>query len=162
MKDETTPSRHQHMPRNVNRVHEEEIAASGFNTRLAVWLTEHVGTMWTAYTFAVLAIIGLFAILGLLSPIIALLVAWLSQTFIQLVLLPIIMVGQNVLGRKAELQADEEYKTTMKSYSDIEAVMKHLDDQDEKIIALNQLIKVQTESILVLVQDMKKDTTRQG
>src|SRR5260370_41181032 len=98
-----------HTPRNVNRVQAAEIAAAGVNTQLAVWLTEHVGTMWTAYAFAVLAIIGLFAILGLLSPIIALLIAWISQTFLQLVLLPVIMVGQNVLGRNAELQADESF-----------------------------------------------------
>ena len=69
MKEETLVR--QHTPRNVNRVHEAEIAAAGFNTQLAVWLTEHVGTMWTAYGFAVLAIIGLFAILGLLSPLVA-------------------------------------------------------------------------------------------
>jgi uncharacterized membrane protein len=157
MKNETLVA--QHVPRNVNRVHEAEIAAAGFNTRLAVWLTEHVGTMWTAYTFAVLAIIGLFAILGLLSPIVALLVAWLSQTFIQLVLLPIIMVGQNVLGRKSELQADEAYKTTMKTYADIEAVMKHLDEQDRKILALDQLIKERTESILCIVRELAKNST---
>ncbi len=34
----------QYTPRNVNRVHEAEIAAAGFNTQIAVWLTEHVGT----------------------------------------------------------------------------------------------------------------------
>lgn len=152
----------QHTPQNVNRVHAAEIAAAGFNTQLAVWLTEHVGTMWTAYTFAVLAIIGLFAILGLLSPIIALLVAWLSQTFIQLILLPIIMVGQNVLGRKSELQADEAFHTTMKTYADTEALINHLNEQDEKILALEKLIKDQTDSILSIVQDMAKDTTRQS
>jgi len=152
----------QHTPRNVNLVHEAEIAAAGFNTQLAVWLTEHVGTMWTAYAFAVLAIIGLFAILGLLSPLVALLVAWISQTFIQLVLLPIIMVGQNVLGRKSELQADEAYATTMKTYADIEAVMKHLNEQDEKIFELEQLIKGQTDSILSVVQDLAKHTTQRG
>jgi ABC-type multidrug transport system fused ATPase/permease subunit len=149
-------------PRNVNRVHAAEIAAAGFNTQIAVWLTEHVGTMWTAYAFAVLAIIGLFAILGLLSPIVALLIAWISQTFLQLVLLPVIMVGQNVLGRKSELQADESYATTMKTYADIEDVLKHLDKQDEKILALEQLIKEQTDSILSIVQDLAKDTTQRG
>jgi uncharacterized membrane protein len=158
MKNDTHPIHH--IPQNVNRVHAAEIAAAGFNTQLAVWLTEHVGTMWTAYTFAVLAIIGLLAILNLLSPIVALLVAWLSQTFIQLVLLPIIMVGQNVLGRKSELQADEAYRTTMKTYADTEVLIKHLDKQDEKIFALEQLIKSQTDSILSIVQDMAKDTTR--
>src|SRR5438876_3537414 len=124
---------HPYQPRNVNKLHKEQLAAAGINAKIAVGLTKRVGTMWTAYSFAVLAIIGLFAILGLLTPIVALLVAWLSQTFIQLVLLPIIMVGQNVLGRKSELQADEAYATTMKTFADIEAVMKHLNQQDEKI-----------------------------
>jgi uncharacterized membrane protein len=152
----------QHTPRNVNRVQEAEIAAAGFNTQLAVWLTEHVGTMWTAYVFAVLAAIGLFGILSLLSPIVALLVSWISQTFIQLVLLPIIMVGQNVLGRKSELQADEAYATTMKTYADMETVMKHLDDLDAKLLALEQLMKAQTNSILSVVQNLPKDGTQQG
>ena len=160
MKKETPLT--QHIPRNVNRVHAAEIAAAGINTQIAVWLTEHVGTMWTAYAFAVLAIIGLFAILGLLSPIVALLIAWISQTFLQLVLLPVIMVGQNVLGRKSELQADESYATTMKTFADIEAVMKHLNEQDEKIFQLEQLIKAQTDSILSLVQDLAKDRTQRG
>ncbi len=90
--------------------------------------------MWTAYTFVVLAIIGLFAILGLLSPIVALLVAWPSHTLIQLVLLPIIMVGQNVLGRKTELQADEQFRTTMSTYHDIEQIMLHLSAQDAELL----------------------------
>jgi hypothetical protein len=72
------------------------------------------------------------------------------------------MVGQNVLGRKSELQADESYATTMKTYADIEVVLKHLDKQDEKILALEQLIKVQTDSILSIVQDLAKDTTQRG
>src|SRR5665647_1477543 len=90
---------HPYQPRNVNLLHEEQKAA-GVNTRIAVVLTKSVGTMWTAYTFMALAVVGLMAILGLLSPIVALLVVWISQTFLQLTLLPIIMVGQNVLGGK--------------------------------------------------------------
>ncbi len=50
----------------------------------------------------------------------------------------------------------------MKTYADIEAVMKHLDEQDEKILTLEQLIKAQTDSILSLVQDLAKDTTQRG
>lgn len=125
---------HQHQPRNVNLLHEAEKAASGVNTKIAITLTNRVGSMWTAYTFALLAIIGLFAILGLLSPIVALLVAWTSQTLIQLVLLPVIMVGQNVLGRKAELQSDEQFRTTMSTYHDIEQIMQHLSAQDAELL----------------------------
>ena len=110
--------------------------------------------MWTAYSFAVLAIIGLFAILGLLTPIVALIVAWLSQTFIQLVLLPIIMVGQNVLGHHAELLAEEQYNTTKKTYADIESIMNHLDDQDASILKIVEKLEAQNGLILKIVQQL--------
>ena len=132
-----------HQPRNVNRLQEAEQAASGFNTRVAVALTKGVGTMWTAYAFVVLAFIGLFAILGLLNPIVSLLVAWASQTFLQLVFLPIILVGQNVLGRKAELQAEEQFSATMSTSHDIEQVMKHLSAQDAELVHLTKYLLAQ-------------------
>jgi uncharacterized membrane protein len=125
---------HQHQPRNINLVQAAERAAGGFNEKLAIWLTKSVGTMWTAYAFTMIAVIGLFAILGVFNPVVALLVAWASQTLIQLVLLPVIMVGQNVLGRKAELQADEQYRTTMSTYHDIEQIMQHLSAQDAELL----------------------------
>lgn len=131
---------HLHQPRNVNEVHKAELRAEGINTAIAIMLTKRVGSMWTAYTFVVLAIIGLLAILGLLNPIVALLVAWTSQTFIQLVLLPVIMVGQNVLGRKAELQADEQFNTTIKTYHDIEQIIQHLAAQDAEILKQTRML----------------------
>jgi ABC-type multidrug transport system fused ATPase/permease subunit len=131
---------HPYQPRNVNLVHKAEQKAAGVNTRIAVGLTKSVGTMWTAYTFAALAVVGLMAIIGLLSPIVALLVVWISQTFLQLTLLPIIMVGQNVLGRKSELQADEQFNTTMTSYNDIEQVMQHLSAQDAELLRHTRML----------------------
>lgn len=125
---------HPHKPTNVNEVHAQE--RQGINDKIAVFLTSVVGSMPTAYSFIVLALIGLFAILGILTPLVALLVAWISQTLIQLVLLPVIMVGQNVLNRHQELQANEMYLTTQKSYSDLEQVMKHLDAQDDAILEI--------------------------
>lgn len=119
---------------NANAIHKAEQAAQGFNMWLAVVLTRLVGSMPTAYTFIILALIGLLAILGVLSPLIALLVAWTSQTLIQLVLLPVIMVGQNVLNRKAELQADAQFV-------DIEHILAHLDAQDVKILEILQKLE---------------------
>jgi hypothetical protein len=78
------------------------------------------------------------------------------------VALSVLAGGQSLLSRKSELQADEAYATTMKTYTDIEAVLKHLDKQDEKIYELQQLIKAQTDSILSIVQDLAKDTTQEG
>lgn len=122
---------HPHIPRNVNQLHDAEQAVAGINMHIAVALTKGVGTMWTAYAFTVLAIIGLFGILGGLSPIVVLLVAWTSQTFLQLVFLPILAVGQNVLGRKAEIEADEEYERVKKIYADAETII----SQNGEIIA---------------------------
>ncbi len=129
-----------HKPRNVNVLHKAEQEASGVNTRIAVGLTKGVGTMWTAYSFAVLAIVGLLAILGWLPPLVALLVVWASQTFIQLVMLPILSVGQNVLGRHAELIADEQYNTTMKTFHDIEEIMQHLSAQDAELLRHTKML----------------------
>ncbi len=125
---------HQHQPRNVNLLMQAEQATAGFNTKLAVALTQGTGTMWTAYVFAALAIIGLFGLLGWLNPFVFLLTTWISQQFLQLVLLPVILVGQNVLSHKAELQADEQFSTTMSTYHDIEQIMQHLSAQDAELM----------------------------
>ena len=150
---------HMYQPRNVNLLHEAELAASGFNTRGAVALTRGVGTMWTAYTFAVLAIIGLFAILGVLTPLVALLVAWVSQTFIQLVLLPIIMVGQNVLGRKSELLAEEQFNTTISTYHDIEQIMQHLLAQDAELLRHGHMLMHLLEKSGISLQQLEAEGT---
>jgi hypothetical protein len=96
--------------------------------------------MWTAYSFAVLAIVGLLAILGWLPPLVALLVVWASQTFIQLVMLPILSVGQNVLGRHAELMAEEEFNTTMSTHHAIEEIMQHLSAQDAELLKHTKML----------------------
>jgi uncharacterized membrane protein len=131
---------HEHKVRNVNKAHEAELAAAGFNTRLAVGLTKSVGTMWTAYIFTTLSVIGLLGLLGLLNPFVFLLTTWISQQFLQLVLLPVIMVGQNVLGRKAELLAEEQFTTTQETYHDIQQIMEHLNAQDEKILEIAEKV----------------------
>lgn len=82
-------------------------AHGNFNDRLAVLITDSVGTMWCAYIFAVLALISLpTAIAGGIGPIIS----WIAQTFLQLVLLSIIMVGQKVAARASDKQAAQTYK----------------------------------------------------
>lgn len=125
-----------HVVRNANQTHKEHQEQQGFNQKIAVILTTYVGTMFTAYGFAALAIVGLFGVLAILSPSVYTLVAWLSQTFIQLVLLPVIMVGQNVLNKHAELQATEQYKAVMNTEHDTEQIAIHLSKQDELILQI--------------------------
>jgi hypothetical protein len=138
-----------HTPRNVNELHRAEQAISSFNQQLAVALTRLVGSMSTAYLFAILALIGLCGILGLLNPVVVILVSWFSQTFLQLVFLPILSVGQQVLGRHQELQAEEQYQTTQKTYQDA-----------EQMNAALQRIEHQVDALLVLVGQMRKEEGR--
>ena len=83
---------------------------SRFNDWIAVKITNGVGTMWCAYAFACLALISLpAAIEGGTGPFIA----WLAQTFLQLILLPLIMVGQQIGGRAAEARAEQDHEAIM-------------------------------------------------
>ena len=81
------------------------------NTRLAVGITRVVGSMWCAYVFALLALISLPAAIGTHDPVI--IVAWIAQTFLQLVLLPIIIVGQNVQATVSDARAESDHKTLL-------------------------------------------------
>src|SRR5437016_2910334 len=64
----------------------------GFNGKLGLLITTVVGTMWAAYLFTIIALVSLPSALRSHDSII---LAWIAQTFLQLVLLPIIIVGQN-------------------------------------------------------------------
>src|SRR5579871_2303245 len=75
-----------------------------FNTRVAVGITKTVGSMWCAYAFALLALVSLPSALATGDRII--IVAWIAQTFLQLVLLPIIIVGQNVQAAASDARAE--------------------------------------------------------
>ncbi len=98
---------------------------SGFNGWLAVKITNGVGTMWCAYAFTMLALISLpTAIKGGTGP----LISWIAQTFLQLVLLSIIMVGQKVAAAASDKQAHQ-------TYMDAEALLEISDD-------LHRLVKI--------------------
>ena len=81
------------------------------NTRVAVTITKSVGSMWCAYVFALLALISLPAALRSGDPII--IVSWVAQTFLQLVLLPIIIVGQNVQAAASDARAESDHETLL-------------------------------------------------
>lgn len=55
--------------------------------------------------------------------------------------MPLIMVGQNIQGRHAELRSDEEYRTTVSSYYDIEQILRHLEAQDRQILKQSQMLE---------------------
>ena len=100
-----------------------------FNKSAAVWITDKVGTMTCTWIFCVLALLSLPAVLTTASIIPAhalpsvvtrastiALISWIAQTFLQLVLLPAIMVGQNVQSEAADARA-------AKTFEDVETVL---------------------------------------
>lgn len=118
-------------PTNPNTRHHKTL---GLQDRIALAVTGAVGTMYAVYFFALFMAGWMlwqsyfdakpfdpypFAFLLFLGNI------------VQLLLMPLIMVGQNLQGRHAEIRAEEEFKTTESSYKDIEQILLHLDQQDQ-------------------------------
>ena len=94
---------------------------NGVNAKIAVFVTNVVGTMWCAYVFSILALMGLPVAL---KPGGEGIVAWIAQTFLQLVLLSVIIVGQNVQSLAADARAEDTFKDT-------EAILDRLDVHTE-------------------------------
>jgi hypothetical protein len=84
--------------------------ADGVNAKIAVFLTNVVGSMWCAYLFAIVALLGLRPAL---RPGGEGIVAWIAQTFLQLVLLSVIMVGQNVQSVASDIRSQHTYEDTL-------------------------------------------------
>jgi hypothetical protein len=87
------------------------------NSWLARKVTAAVGTMWTAYLFLLVALVSLPAAIASGDKII--IVAWVAQTFLQLVLLPVIIVGQNVQAAAADARAAA-------TFADVELILSRL------------------------------------
>jgi hypothetical protein len=131
----------------------KEKASNRFNAWLAVKITNGVGTMWCAYAFSVLALLSLPAVLSgfhifatafptwLIKASLIALVAWIAQTFLQLVLLSIIIVGQNIAAASSDKRSENTYKDAEAILSEAIEIQKHLQAQDEKLIeALNDAV----------------------
>jgi hypothetical protein len=115
-----------------------------FNAWVGTKVTEAVGTMWCAYAFAALAFISLpEAINGGTAA----LVSWIAQTFIQLVLLSIIMVGQKIGGEASEKRAIETYNDAEAVLHEALQIQQHLAAQDEFL-----------HKLIVELEDFKRGT----
>ncbi|MGD0312478.1 MAG: hypothetical protein ABSC90_08445 [Acidimicrobiales bacterium] len=117
-----------------------------FNAWLAVRVTKGVGTMWCAYAFAALACVGLPSALRSHSPVI--LVSWISQTFLQLVLLSVIIVGQNVLAAAADKRSEATSEDADAVLHESVKLQDHLQAQDQLLRELMEKVSLVEESIV--------------
>jgi hypothetical protein len=100
--------RHVRMTQVLTQVHGGGMMGR-LNAAVAVRITKIVGTMYCAYVFALLALVALPAAIEQGSA--TVLVNWLSSNFLQLVLLPIIIVGQNVISAAQDARAEADHET---------------------------------------------------
>jgi hypothetical protein len=109
-----------------------------FNTWFAVKITALVGTMWCAYLFAVIAFISLPSAFKTGQLIV--IVGWVAQTFLQLVLLSIIIVGQNVQSTASDKRAEETYRDAEAVLHEAQQIQAHLAAQDKVLEELIQKV----------------------
>ena len=102
-----------------------------FNAKFGLKITLIVGTMWCAYLFTLLSLIS--APTAFRSGNSLIIVSWVAQTFLQLVLLPIIIVGQNVQAAAADARADATYKDAAAVLEEAKQIQAHLMAQDAEI-----------------------------
>jgi len=117
--------------RNINKEHRSSFTALD---RLAIWVTDHVGTMG----FFLVIFVWTFGWLGwnTLAPAairfdpFPAFVLWLFiSNMIQIMLMPLIMIGQNLQGRHAELRAEADFEVNKQSEKEIKRIIAHLEHQ---------------------------------
>ena len=108
------------------------------NYWLAVKITNAVGTMTCAYLFAALAIYGGFSVDWHNA---AQIVQWISQTFLQLVLLSVIMVGTNLLSESSEKQAAEDHDTILKQFAITQEALEEIKQMHSEMHVTFQEVK---------------------
>ncbi|MEY2815456.1 MAG: hypothetical protein RJA78_32 [Actinomycetota bacterium] len=116
-----------------------DLKPKSLNQRIGLAITKSVGTMWAAYIFVALTLVSLPAVIVSGDPV--LIVAWIAQTFLQLVLLPIIIVGQNIQAAAAEKRATLTYQDAEAVLEEAIKIQKHLDHQDQYLEHLSQRLE---------------------
>ena len=144
--------------RNVNVEHEQQLTRMD---RLALTITKRVGTMG----FFLVIFIWTVCWLGwnFLAPKAlqfdppTAFVLWLFiSNMIQILLMPLIMVGQNLQGNHAELRAESDYEVNVKAEREIEAMLQHLEQQTQLLLTITTHLGLDAQAILAQQQAQRK------
>lgn len=132
---------------------ERPVEDIGWSDKVAVWITARVGTMgffllifvwtvlWLGWNFLTPKDLQFDPPMGF--------VFWLFiSNVIQILIMPLIMVGQNVLGRHAERRAENDLDVNVKSEEEIEVILHHLEYQNSILLALVKKLGVTLEAAL--------------
>ena len=132
-------------------------AYNRFNAWLAIKITNGVGTMLCAYIFGIIAFVSLPA--AIQSGQLIVIISWIAQTFLQLVLLSIIIVGQNIAATASDKRAEDTYKDADATLHEAAEIQKHLLAQDTALTDLTDTMRKLTEQMSSLVAAAKGAAT---
>ncbi|HLY06900.1 MAG TPA: DUF1003 domain-containing protein [Rhizomicrobium sp.] len=146
--------------RPLRNTYVETMASLNTLDRMAVWVTEHVGTMgfflaifvwtvvWLGWNFLAPENLRFDPPMGF--------VFWLFiSNVIQILLMPLIMVGQNIQGRHAEARAEHDLEVNVKAEQEIEVVLSHLEQQNDLLIAMLEKQGLKIEEVLQMAQQRR-------
>lgn len=130
---------YQQHPHATSRQHPQERkvvhkATLSLNDKIGLFITARVGSMWAAYVFFGLTLVSLPAALA--SGNVIVIVSWVAQTFLQLVLLPIIIVGQNIQAKASDDRAIATYEDAGAILDEAREIQVHLGVQDDRLAEL--------------------------
>ena len=128
-------------------------AINRFNTRVALLVTKAVGSMWCAYAFALFDLISLPDAIRAGA---AAIVSWVAQTFLQLVLLSVIMVGQNVQAAAADKRSEATFHDASATLHEVAHVQGHLAAQDVLLTRIAEKIGLDPVPIIDTPPDEEK------
>ncbi len=106
----------------------------GLNGRIGLAITTAVGTMICAYVFGIIALISLPSAIS--SGNLTVIIAWVSSNFLQLVLLPVIIVGQNLQAQAADKRSEQTYRDAEAVLHEAMQIQQHLAAQDAVLASL--------------------------
>lgn len=129
--------------RNVNIQHKAKLSKID---KVAIWITEHVGSMGFFIIIFCWTLIGLSW--NTLAPVhlrfdpFPAFVLWLFiSNMIQIFLMPLIMIGQNIQSKHSEILAEEDFAINKKAEVEIETILMHLENQNELILQILKQIQ---------------------
>ncbi|HVT11802.1 MAG TPA: DUF1003 domain-containing protein [Fimbriimonadaceae bacterium] len=149
--------------RNVNDEHEKSLSTL---ERVAIAITDKVGSMgffliifgwtvlWCGYNILATEIPALHW--ASFDPFPAFVAYLLISNVIQIWLMPLLMVGQNLQSRHADLRAENDFEVNVKAEKEVEAIIQHLEHQNELLYALMQKVGLNVEEVLMAA---KKEPT---
>jgi len=135
---ERVPHPWQEKRKQAGPVKVEAHRGGGVNARVGLLITTLVGTMYAGYLFTAIALISLPS--AIRSGNLTVIIAWLSSNFLQLVLLPVVIVGQSIQAKAADARAEQTYRDAELVLHEAQQIQDHLAVQDDRLSAQDAVL----------------------